>query len=134
MVDFETGCLQNREAWLRLLAAYAESEEKLALDRKSQLPAAKSPAVLSPPDAESLTETATAENAESDDPSTGWVARVSQLEGVEMIELSPLHGRVIALGYLKFQLVDRQVGLRYRLTSEGRRVLTAAEREAVRAA
>lgn len=134
MVDFETGCLQNREAWLRLLAAYAESEEKLALDRKSHLPTTKSPVALSPSNADSLTEPAMAENAEADDSSTGWVARVSQLEGVEMVELSPLHGRVIALGYLKFQLVDRQVGLRYRLTSEGRRVLTAAERESVRAA
>jgi len=33
-----------------------------------------------------------------------------------------LHGRVIALGYLKFKLVDRQVGLRYRLTPVGKQM------------
>jgi hypothetical protein len=44
------------------------------------------------------------------------------LEGVVAAELSTLHGRLIALGYLKFKLIDRQVGLRYRLTPAGKQM------------
>ncbi len=125
MLDFETGCLQNREAWLRLLAAYARAEETLALERKAAAPGLK-PIPDSVP--------ASAETTEAEEPASGWVSRVSALEGVAAEEMSPLHGRLIALGHLKFQLVDRQVGLRYRLTPEGRRALALADREVERAA
>ena len=127
MLDFEQGCLLNREAWLRLLAAYAEAEEKLAIERKAAAPVAVKP----PENGESP---AAAEVAEAEESATGWASRVSLIDGIDPDGMSPLHGRVIALGYLKFQLVDRQIGLRYRLTPEGRRALATADREAQRAA
>ena len=62
---------------------------------------------------------------DSEDSQIGWVGRVHHLDGVDPQRMSTLHGRVIALGYLKFQLIDRQIGLRYRLTPAGKQLVKA---------
>lgn len=128
MQDFETICFENRADWLRLLAAYAQTEElaaqaeaaaaKLAAKNAPKAAQAPAPAVSADP---LPVNTSNADN-EGEESATGWVSRISVLEGVEAAELSTLHGRLIALGYLKFKLIDRQVGLRYRLTPAGKQM------------
>ena len=115
MQDFEALCFQNREDWLRLLGAYAQAEQAASLAEAAALKVASPAAVFadSGPD------------SEAEESSTGWVARIASIEGVESARMSTLHGRAIALGYLKFQLIDRQVGLRYRLTPSGKQVAQA---------
>ena len=50
---------------------------------------------------------------------SGWVARVRDFESLEPEELSFIHGKLIALGFLKFQIADRTCGMQYRLSSLG---------------
>lgn len=130
MQDFETLCFQNRADWVRLLLAYSQAEDaaalaEAALQKAAAKLAAKAgvPAAISA-DSPMVSKPAVVLGTESDgdDSATGWVARVSLLDGVDAAQMSALHGRVIALGYLKFKLVDRQVGLRYRLTPAGKQM------------
>ncbi len=61
----------------------------------------------------------------------GWVARASQVPQVEPANLSAVHGRLIAFGFLKFDLTNRELGMRYQLTPLGKQAIgepeTAAE-------
>ncbi len=52
----------------------------------------------------------------------GWVPRVSRLDGVEPEQLSALHGKLIALGLLSFE-VSGKSGVHYQITPLGRRTL-----------
>ena len=54
--------------------------------------------------------------------SPGWVPRLSQLDGVEPERLSSLHGKLIALGLLSFE-ISGKLGMRYQLSPLGRRTL-----------
>jgi hypothetical protein len=56
--------------------------------------------------------------------SDGWVARPAEFEGIEPDQVSSIHGKLIAFGFLKFDVSGRDVGVRYQLTHEGRRALT----------
>ena len=115
MQDFEAHCFQNREDWLRLLMAYAQAEEVASVADAASAKSAVPPAVSA----------ASVIEGEAEESATGWVARISSIAGVEAARMSTLHGRVIALGYLKFKLIDRQVGLRYRLTPSGKQLVSA---------
>ncbi len=53
----------------------------------------------------------------------GWVPRVSQVPDVDVTKLSSIHGRLIAFGFLKFDLSDREIGMRYQLTPMARQAL-----------
>jgi hypothetical protein len=150
MQDFEAPCQEDRADWVRLLAAYAQAEEVVAAAEAAPkaanppkafggkkkrgaataeepaAPAAEAPPVVelvAPP--ENPVADGEKKEAEAEDSNVGWVSRIAQLEGVDPARMSTLHGRVIALGYLKFQLIDRQIGLRYRLTPAGKQVVKA---------
>ena len=56
-----------------------------------------------------------------------WVNRVTQLEGIEPEELSWLHGQLIALGYLEFDLMSRSDGIGYLISRQGKRALNRPE-------
>lgn len=56
----------------------------------------------------------------SDPESDGWVPRISTLHGVNDEELSKIHGKLIAVGYLKFQLSGRSSGVSYQISSAGK--------------
>ena len=58
---------------------------------------------------------ATAEN--------GWVPRVGGVADVPVERLSVIHGKLIALGMLKFELSARSDGVLYQLTPLGRQAL-----------
>ena len=138
MQDFETLCFQDRADWVRLLLAYAQAEDVVALAEAAIAKEVKTSAKLAAKNATTpavsadlpkaivplVTAVAAPASSESDseESATGWVSRVSLLDGVDAAQLSTLHGRVIALGYLKFKLIDRQAGLRYRLTSAGKQM------------
>ncbi len=51
-----------------------------------------------------------------------WRPRLARLDGVEPAQLSRLHGTLIALGCLKFDLSGK-VGVQYQLTPLGRQTL-----------
>ncbi len=46
----------------------------------------------------------------------GWVSRVHEVPGVEATDLPGIHGKLIAFGFLKFDLAGRDGGIRYQLT------------------
>ena len=51
-----------------------------------------------------------------------WVPRLSRLDGIEPERLSALHGKLIALGLLSFE-VSGKSGMQYQLSPLGRRTL-----------
>ncbi len=59
-----------------------------------------------------------------------WVDRISALEFVELDRLSELHGKLIAAGFLNFQIRNRQTGVEYRITNAGKQFLARAVEEA----
>jgi hypothetical protein len=67
----------------------------------------------------SLHEAARQRQAEFD----GWLPRIRSLEGIADSDLPMLHGKLIALGFLKFQLVNRTAGMHYHVDPSGREAL-----------
>ncbi|MBX3438742.1 MAG: hypothetical protein KF861_14705 [Planctomycetaceae bacterium] len=59
-----------------------------------------------------------------------WVDRIREVPDVPSDRLAPIHGRLIALGYLQFQLQGRDAGVVYRVTAEGRSTLETAAKKA----
>lgn len=55
----------------------------------------------------------------------GWVPRAAQVPQVEPAQLSAVHGRLIAFGFLKFDLTNRDLGMRYQLTPLGKQAIGA---------
>lgn len=54
----------------------------------------------------------------------GWMARVTSIPEVPAEALSGVHGKLIAFGYLKFELTPKDTSLRYQLTPLGRTAIT----------
>jgi hypothetical protein len=52
----------------------------------------------------------------------GWLPRVRQIEGIEAAELPRLHGRLIALGLLSFEISGNS-GVQYKISPLGRHAL-----------
>ncbi len=99
----------------RLLAAYLAIEEELRV----QAAAARKDNTPSSP--ESTFEPGLDDSDESiAESSIGWIPRLRAVEGISEGRLGPLHGKLIALGLLKFQLTGRTTGILYRLSPEGR--------------
>ena len=97
-LDFDIAAVTDVEA--RVLCAYSDAEAEIAAARP----------------------------AKADDESTVpqaaiWVPRIREVEGVPGDQLAPVHGRLIALGLLNFQLQGRDEGVLYRVTPEGRRAV-----------
>ncbi len=59
-----------------------------------------------------------------------WCARITEMEGVPAEQLSAIHGKLIALGMLKFEIGSRADGVQYQVTPFGRQaLLPPAERK-----
>ena len=54
----------------------------------------------------------------------GWIPRIRSLSDIGGEQLSQLHGRLIAVGLLKFELGGRSSGMSYQVSSLGIRVLS----------
>jgi hypothetical protein len=92
MLDLEIDLLQAHPDWQRVLQAYAESWE-------------------SPPVADSET---------SELASQGWRPRLKEVDGVAPEEMTRIHGKLIAHGFLQVEIAGRTGGLLYQLSSVGR--------------
>ena len=58
----------------------------------------------------------------------GWLERVSELGEFTPDELVQHHGQLIALGFLKFELSNADLGLRYQISPRGKQALERALR------
>ena len=54
-----------------------------------------------------------------------WSQRITAVDGLAPEQLSVIHGKLIALGMLKFEIGSRADGVQYQLTSLGRQALLA---------
>jgi hypothetical protein len=54
----------------------------------------------------------------------GWVGRIASIPEIPADSLSSIHGKLIAFGYLKFDLSPKDTALRYQLTPLGRTAVT----------
>ncbi len=52
-----------------------------------------------------------------------WSPRIVDVPGVAAEQLSAIHGKLIALGMLKFEISSRTDGMQYQLTTLGRQAL-----------
>lgn len=95
-MDDQTQLLETDPQWHELLAFYEENQ-----------PAP----VLHDPESE-----------QAEEPNK-WVTRVIEIEGLDAEALSKLHGQMIALGYLEFDLMSRSDGIGYLISSDGKKAL-----------
>jgi hypothetical protein len=105
MTSLDTLLAQNPE-WSPVLAAYAAAEPLLPPAPKRAEPAAEA-------------QTEAVEDGR-------WVPRLHDVQGIEADRLPRIHGRLIAEGLLKFNLLGRSAGIGYRLTPTGRHALGLA--------
>ena len=96
MIDFELQELNRETQWRLLLGAYDEEHR----------------------------------NCQSRDPEAlagnrfdGWIPRVDAVAGIELNAMSAMHGKLIAVGFLNFRLVDRTLGVLYQVTASGKQAL-----------
>lgn len=53
-----------------------------------------------------------------------WSPRIFEVAGLVPAQFSAIHGKLIALGMLKFEIGSRADGVQYQLTTLGRQALT----------
>ena len=53
----------------------------------------------------------------------GWIPRVIEVQSIDSAALPSIHGKLIAFGFLKFDLSGRDAGIRYQLTPQGKLAL-----------
>lgn len=56
-----------------------------------------------------------------------WISRVTSVEMLPGDQLSVIHGKLIALGLLKFEINNRTDGVQYQVTSLGKQALLPPE-------
>ena len=56
----------------------------------------------------------------------GWFGRIEEHPQIPREELTAVHGNLIALGYLKVDIANRSSGVRYQITTAGKRQLDTA--------
>ncbi|MBT5020354.1 MAG: hypothetical protein HON04_16605 [Planctomicrobium sp.] len=68
------------------------------------------------------------EDRAEDEQGTRWANRILELTDTDPAALSSIHGRLIAFGWLTFQIEDRNSGLMYRITSDGKKACDWAKK------
>jgi hypothetical protein len=63
---------------------------------------------------------------QTDPEHNGWVQRLISIGEIETERLSQIHGRLIAFGYLKFQLTGRSSGVQYQISPSGKEAIQTA--------
>ncbi|MFY9252184.1 MAG: hypothetical protein WAO83_01925 [Fuerstiella sp.] len=56
----------------------------------------------------------------------GWLERINELENFAKEDLTKLHGQLIALGFLQFEISSSNLGLRYQISTKGKQALEKA--------
>ena len=128
--------------WQLLLQAYAAEEANAAEQAALERAETKRIAKLAPADDSHLadeTVTDPESSSSSDEDRTNeadessrspqrkqiWIPRLREVDGIDVDQLAPLHGRLIAEGLLQFNLGGREEGVLYRLTRDARQALNA---------
>ena len=123
MIDIDAELLDLDAGWREVLEAYQWAGETGA--GGSGGPPSDDPGTSSEDDVERADPAMMVGLAElpEEDERDDWLPRLGSLDGFDDERLSSLHGRLIALGWLGFEVGDRTTGMRYRITREGQRVL-----------
>ena len=157
MIELDLHTLRENPTWLAVLYAYQTAIEELAAAEAEAAAAARpakrgsskdnsatsqTPTPEASPDDDataddsSSIEEASSDDSDADDTDdsstkrrrgSSWVARLKMIDGADSAELSRIHGRLIAYGYLKCDLTDRSAGVVYQLTAEAKQVLAQIE-------
>jgi hypothetical protein len=98
MLDYVAEELSATPGWRRVLEAYASASLTAV---SAAAPASDAPAAPE---------------------GVGWVSRLARLDGIEPERLSSVHGKLIALGLLSFE-VSGKTGMQYQLSLLGHRTL-----------
>ena len=123
MIDIDAELLDLDAGWREVLEAYQWAGETGA--GGSGGPPSDDPGTSSEDDVERADPAMMVGLAElpEEDERDDWMPRIASLDGFDGERLSSLHGRLIAMGWLGFEVGDRMTGMRYRITRDGQRVL-----------
>lgn len=112
--SYRETCLDEKAERARTAEAEAKEEAEVA-ERDNALEADEARA-------DEATQSATVPfDVEKGDP---WVDRICELDGVEPDRLCELHGKLIAAGFISFQIRNRTTGVEYRVANAGKQYLT----------
>ena len=123
MIDIDAELLDLAAGWREVLEAYQEVEETGGAEPDEPTTDDQGMASDDGPDRGDGEPAIGLAELVDDVEMKEWLPRVVSLEGFDGERLSSLHGRLIALGWLGFDVGDRVTGLRYQLTRDGQRVL-----------
>ena len=123
MIDIDAELLDLDAGWREVLEAYQEVEEVGAAEPDESTTDDQGMASDDGPDRGDEEPVIGLAELIDDVESKEWLPRVVSLEGFDGERLSSLHGRLIALGWLGFDVGDSVTGIRYQLTRDGQRVL-----------
>ena len=122
MIDSDLALALENPRWVLVLRAYQQALEELA---EPQLAEVHEDAADEPASDEPLSD-AESEASPKQRRSARWMSRIAVIEGVAKDELSKIHGRLIAYGFLKCDLAERTAEVVYQLTLAGKQVLNHA--------
>lgn len=108
MIFAQLELLDEHPDWQRVLAAYREVELDRAEKRARAETASKQELV------------ATDSKCPQERSADRWVPRIASVDEVPDEELSCIHGKLIAFGFLNFTILGRSDGIGYELTRLGR--------------
>ena len=123
MIDIDAELLDLDAGWREVLEAYQEVEEVGAAEPDESTTDDQGMASDDGPDRGDEEPVIGLAEVIDDVESKEWLPRVVSLEGFDGERLSSLHGRLIAVGWLGFDVGDSVTGIRYQLTRDGQRVL-----------
>ena len=123
MIDIDAELLDLDAGWREVLEAYQEVEEVGAAEPDESTTDDQGMASDDGPDRGDEEPVIGLAELIDDVESKEWLPRVVSLEGFDGERLSSLPGRLIALGWLGFDVGDSVTGIRYQLTRDGQRVL-----------
>ena len=123
MIDIDAELLDLDAGWREVLEAYQEVEETGGAEPDEPTTDDQGMASDDGPDRGDGEPMIGLAELVADVESKEWLPRVVSLEGFDGERLSSLHGRLIALGWLGFDVGDSVTGIRYQLTRDGQRVL-----------
>lgn len=124
MIDSDFSLALENPSWIHVLRAYHSAQQEPE-SPESVAPQAAVPAVVAEP--EDGDEAAESEEGGGKSRRTArWLARIHQFEGVAKEDLSRIHGRLIAYGFLKCDLAEKTAEVVYQVTLAGKQLLNVA--------
>lgn len=124
MIDSDFTLVLENPTWVQVLQAYYLAQQDAGTSCAAEAQAEETETEA---DGEA-TEDAEAEEGGKQRRGARWLSRIHHVEGVERADLSKIHGRLIAYGFLKCDLADKTAEVVYQLTLAGKQVLSLAEK------